>query len=544
MKDGALPKIIPTRTIRRPERTNHPAVFDFREETVGDVRFRLEAREKTRVIVRYGEYLEELDADMDKELHYYKFPKDVFDLEKGSHDLQSKGRRAFRFIRVEGPDVEVMDISAEHRHYPVEDRGHFCCPDNLLNQIHQVSKNTVKLCMQDFYEDGIKRDGLLWVGDARVEAYCNYYAFGDKELARRSIGMFAATQKEDGSIPACAGSAGGHVHPHMIDYMPNVVQDVQDWILYNYCTDFVSMLWEYLLYTGDVKTARDQYIAADRIMQFLGGKVFRGEINREAIITDEDIHRRDHWWPSEGTFMMQFLAALKDINRLAKILGQDNWDKWIRQTETMIRKKFYCQEKGVYTDISGKCDAVSHHANSFSVLADLPGRKNELNRARNLEEAYYPMAGFMKFWVIKAMMEQGDMEEGLQDTRDYFGLMLRHGATTFWEKLDLKHPDIVLNNPLVSRCHGWSGGPAALFPEYILGVRPMEPGFKRVRIAPDLGGLPWAEGSVPTPMGDIHVRLQDTERTKGEIILPEGMEGFLVRPGRKCLAIQGKHIID
>jgi alpha-L-rhamnosidase len=34
----------------------------------------------------------------------------------------------------------------------------------------------------------------------------------------------------------------------------------------------------------------------------------------------------------------------------------------------------------------------------------------------------------------------------------------------------------------------------------------LEPGFARVRIAPQLGDLKWAEGTYPTPRGPIHVR--------------------------------------
>jgi hypothetical protein len=37
-------------------------------------------------------------------------------------------------------------------------------------------------------------------------------------------------------------------------------------------------------------------------------------------------------------------------------------------------------------------------------------------------------------------------------------------------------------------------------------VKPIEPGCKRVRIAPQLGNLQWAEGTYPTPLGPIHVR--------------------------------------
>ena len=40
---------------------------------------------------------------------------------------------------------------------------------------------------------------------------------------------------------------------------------------------------------------------------------------------------------------------------------------------------------------------------------------------------------------------------------------------------------------------------------YTLGVTPAEPGYTTARIAPRLGRLAWARGSVPTPHGLISV---------------------------------------
>ena len=43
---------------------------------------------------------------------------------------------------------------------------------------------------------------------------------------------------------------------------------------------------------------------------------------------------------------------------------------------------------------------------------------------------------------------------------------------------------------------------------YTLGVTPAEPGYAAACIAPRLGPLAWAEGTVPTPHGPIHVRAE------------------------------------
>lgn len=67
-----------------------------------------------------------------------------------------------------------------------------------------------------------------------------------------------------------------------------------------------------------------------------------------------------------------------------------------------------------------------------------------------------------------------------------------------------------------SFCHGWASGPTAWLSQHLLGVQPLEPGFKKVRIAPQLGRLQWAEGTYPTPHGPINVRHE--RRRDGTII--------------------------
>ncbi len=122
------------------------------------------------------------------------------------------------------------------------------------------------------------------------------------------------------------------------------------------------------------------------------------------------------------------------------------------------------------------------------------------------------------------------------DIRAYYGRMLEHDATTCWELCDQAAPDGGVT-PLNSRCHGWTAGPAYLFPAHLLGGQPAAPGFTRVRIAPDLAGLDWVEGVVPLPLGDLKIRWERGERLRGSITLPRGVSGELLLPDKLGEAI-------
>jgi len=127
--------------------------------------------------------------------------------------------------------LTLESVQATLQHYPVNEVGTFSRSDPQLNKIWEIAAYSTKLCMQQYYEDGIKRDGLLWISDYRVQYLSNALLYGDRDLARKSLLLMAASQNPDGSIPAQASRAGASQHPSNIDYMPGIPRGVNNWIL-------------------------------------------------------------------------------------------------------------------------------------------------------------------------------------------------------------------------------------------------------------------------------------------------------------------------
>ncbi len=83
----------------------------------------------------------------------------------------------------------------------------------------------------------------------------------------------------------------------------------------------------------------------------------------------------------------------------------------------------------------------------------------------------------------------------------------------------------------------------------MLGIRPASEGFGSLRIAPALGPLRVASGTMPHPAGPIRVsfRRQGENGLAGEVELPEGLSGTLVwqdqeialEPGWQAIALAG-----
>jgi hypothetical protein len=127
--------------------------------------------------------------------------------------------------------------------------------------------------------------------------------------------------------------------------------------------------------------------------------------------------------------------------------------------------------------------------------------------------------------TIETLAKAGNRNEITRLIRKWWGLMLDHDATACWESFPA---DVGLDWHSRSYCHGCSAAPVFALPSYILGVQPVEPGFRRFEINPWLGDLDWARGSVPTPYGEIRAEA----RKEGDGInlcfsVPDGTVGLV-----------------
>ena len=289
-------------------------MLDFGEELVGVLELTVEALGATTLEIIEGEDLEEalLLKDPFPADHWYHQPRDVLSLKPGAQIARNQGRRAFRFVNliVHGPGrLRLRRANMILEHAPVTDLGAFTCSDALLNDAWQISRRTLRLCMQGFYEDGVKRDGMLWIGDYRVEFLCAHYLFGDVALARRSLEMFAQCRHANGSVNAVALAAGGHLFPR-IGYLGDLTKPgfLHQWVLDNYCADFVCSVWEYVLHTGDTALATSLDAVVQGVLEFLEKVDLAVTSSPKTFITDNQPDEKD-WWGSRSALAYQIAAA-------------------------------------------------------------------------------------------------------------------------------------------------------------------------------------------------------------------------------------------
>ena len=118
------------------------------------------------------------------------------------------------------------------------------------------------------------------------------------------------------------------------------------------------------------------------------------------------------------------------------------------------------------------------------------------------------------------------------------------GTTITLEAWDPKY------KPNLDWNHAWGAAPANIIPRLLVGVEPVEPGFRVVRIRPQIGSLSSVHAEVPTIRGpirvsierdEIHYRLRCTipANTSAQIHLPASDASQVSEGGNAASAAEG-----
>jgi alpha-L-rhamnosidase len=464
---------------------------DFGKETFGYLRLH-GVTGRGNVRFDYGESLHEaMDAER---CEIY----DVVSLDAtvGKVEFLHDKSRAFRYIHIQ-PEASLYigQVSMLYEYLPVEKRGSFTSSDELVNEIWLVSDYTFHLNTREFFLDGIKRDRWLWSGDAYQSALMNYYHFYELEVTKRTL--LALRGKDP-------------VEQHL-----NTILD--------YSFYWIMGMYDYYLYTGDDRFIRNGYERMEGLMQFCIGRTnSRGYVEGlpgDWVFIDwADLDNRGE----VSTEQLLLARSLEVMGKVSELTGRrEAAEKYAGQFHTLrdrILLDFWDHERGglIHHRLEGVPQAqLTKHANMFALLFGYlsPSRKNEIkNRVLLNPEIAKIKTPYMRFYELDALCELHEHEYVMEEIKVYWGGMLKLGATSFWEEYD---PTLSGEEHLAmygrpygkSLCHAWGATPLYILGKHFLGVTPAAPGYTEFVVSPHLGGLDWIEGKVPTPIGDIFVRM-------------------------------------
>ncbi len=476
---------------------NH-LIADFGEETYGYLRL-LEVKGEGAVRIIYAEsepemYAEELVSTDWGALDGWE------QIEvKTTPEYRREIAHGFRYVHVipvsGGVTIGSLTMDYEWKDVPV--RGSFRCNDPEINRIWDVSLYTLELTCREVFIEGIKRDHWVWSGDAVQSFLMNYYIIGDYDGCRDTLW-------------ALRGKDPVKLH----------LNSIMDYTFY-----WFDAVDKYLLYSGDKYFARQVFPRLKSLLEFALGRL--DENGRPA-------DQKGDWmfidWapkplPNYGGVtsfeQMLLVRALESAAAVAERVDAKEeaaaWRERAGKLRAEIVPRYWNDEKGalmhmIYND--GRTDPmVTRYPNMFGLFFDYFDAAQRESVIKNVifnDEVMKIQTPYMRFYELEALCALGKQTEVLKEIKSYWGGMLKLGATSFWELYNPtekgdEHYAMYGRRFGKSLCHAWGASPAYLLGKYYLGVVPTSAGFETYEVKPNLGGLEWMEGDVPTPWGSIHV---------------------------------------
>ena len=315
------------------------------------------------------------------------------------------------------------------------------------------------------------------------------------------------------------------------EYLINHPTWPTEWILQS-----VLMAWNDYMYTGNKESLQHFYndlkaktlIALEDESGFISttiGRVTPGVL--QSIHFDGKL-RDIVDWPQPGAVGVDKNAigeidgfVLKDVNtavnafhyraliiagEMADLLGEQADKKTFldkaQKLKTSFNDKLLDKKTGTYNDGIGT-DHKSLHASMFPLALGLVPEKNttkilEFIRSRGMACGVYGSQ-----FLLDGVYDNNDADYGLKlltltSDRSWYN-MIRSGSTISLEAWDNKY------KPNLDWNHAWGAVPANIIPRKLMGIEPIEPGFRRIRIKPQPSTLKNAEIKCPTIRGDIMV---------------------------------------
>ena len=433
-----------------------------------------------------------------------------------------KGILPFRYVEVRNFPLELQ---AKHLRqlaviYPFnEDAAHFESSDDALNDVWELCKYTIKATSAfGIYVDG-NRERLPYEADAYINQLGHYCC--DREYA---IARFT--------------------HEYLLKHPTWPTE----WQLHS-----VLMAWEDYRYTGDATSLAAHYTdLRAKTLKALARE--DGLISTETgLVSDEvlaSIHMKrplrdiTDWPPSErfdfdmrpvNTVVNAFhYRALVLLGRIADVLQRGEDAEEFRQRAQRVREsamvRLYDPDRGLFLDGEDSPNC-SLHANLFPLAL---GMVDAERRDRIVEFVISRGMGCSVYaaqYLVEGLYRAGADDAALAllsstAERSWAHMSRDVGSTIALEAWDQRF------KPNLDWSHAWGAAPANLIPRWLMGVRPLEAGFRKFLIEPRPGGLTTASLTMPTIRGSVSIRFNNDpgESFRLELDLPANTEARVGLP--------------
>lgn len=530
--------------------------FDFGRERVGRLKIEIGAPQGARIYFRMFELVSS------------RGPRDMgersggmFFAEKGKNSFTSARLRGFRYAEICVPDgVEISDLRVLliEEKYSAKDVGAFASNDKKLDEIYKISLDTADVCMLDSYVDCPGYEQNTWVGDAAITGMINMISFGAREFDVRYLDAVAHSMATglrtyyrganplyvndtylpcacfptypDGGIPIWSFSWVNHVCEHIMHFgagegTAELLGAVEEclrraethfsprglfaplgaWNLIEWANNDLSPYGEV---TANNIMLCECYTNVSNLFKLLGDGEKASIYLEKSKKLKENINK--YCWDDVK------IAYVDTVRDEAGYLLYLDFCKFKNRTpepyENYLSAKRVSVQTATFAVLFGIADGARREACERMLIEDMT-RGNfragtPAKRTLGLPTEDEAPGGivrigtpFFLYYALGALCKIGRHDIALDVMRREWGAMIDDGLLTCVETF--KNADGEWGR---SVAHAWSAAPAVYLKTEILGVKPLDIGYRKFTVDPHPCGLTRAVGAVPTPYGNITVK--------------------------------------
>lgn len=365
--------------------------------------------------------------------------------------------------------------------------------------------------------DGAMRDRLVWSGDMGISTLTVLSSTFDNQYLTGSAEQYFRYQAADGSIPiAVAAQAKGLTVTGTFGPPPSL--STQDYGIMQ-----VTNAYHYWMCSGDTAWLGRHWAAIRGIMTWAAGQVGTNGLMSGAGPLATQMSTNAHYY---GCLLQaqQMAAAAGDTASASAYAAA------APAAGKTINSLLFNTTAGMYSASTSQPGVFDEIGNGYALLYGLPALDPSIDvatLAANLTKALAGPKGpcedssqvpdgniapYETGWEVLGRLAAGQRQGALDLIRQVWGLMLPQNTPYYsggcWEYV-AQTPQPGPAEPGLgagtSLAHGWSSGATPALSRYVLGGRPLTPGYRTFLAEPQPGDLGWARGQVPTPHGPVAI---------------------------------------
>ncbi|RIJ50126.1 alpha-L-rhamnosidase [Maribellus luteus] len=437
----------------------------------------------------------------------------------------------FRYTEIESDGkIKVNSITQEALYYLFDDsQSAFNSPNENLNKVWDLCKYTLKATpFLGVYSDG-NRERMPYEADAYIQQLGHYAVDREFSAARYSLAFLVS----HASWPS--------------EWQMHTVMMAREHYMHTGDTEFLAMIYNDLKKKTLIDLQREDGLISTKTgkltPEVLKGIHFTGERFRD-IVDWPPVENDNYEFADYNTVVNSFyFYSLKCMSEIAAALGK-NEDSNFYKTHTekvkqSILRNMFDTQKGYFVDGNGAGHA-SLHANMFPLAFNLVPEKDIPSVAQYIKSKGMACSVYGAQYLLEALYNAGEAEYALklmtsEDKRSWMN-MIKVGSTMTTEAWDEAYkPNLTWN-------HAWATAPANIIPRRLMGIQPVDPGFKTFAVNPQPTGLQDIQLTIPTIRGAITCKLKSNpEEWEMELSVPGNSEALVLLPSELAnVKVNGK----